>query len=385
MTNDFLLNNVPVSIIDYPPTEDASTFKDYTILLGEAYFDVGKEASNLFELPNINHLSQEQQDSRHLDYEDFLLEILYSMVMGTTAQNTSVNGDIVRSILALVMAKFFGDYEIKKAIREARSNGLGSPEWFKYPTLKHFVEFCSPERIALKQSPEQIEALNFVVTKLRYWLTSRVGKALSRPSTFLADSKLFVMAMRGVNNAEDAAILSMCMFGAVLRRAFSNVKSVLIVDEAAILLQFPALANQVGKLCANGGKSGISVILAAQEPGSIANCADGDRILGNCNIKLVGRIQPEVREAFRDILFIPEEILSPTMTDSFKPNKALGYSNWLLLDGRSYTRVRAYASAGSLAAVVNNTLEVKRRQELMAAAENPILGLHQYATELLPT
>ena len=385
MTNDFLLNDVPVSIIDYPPTEDASTFKDYTILLGEAYFDVGKEASNLFELPNINHLSQEQQDSRHLDYEDFLLEILYSMVMGTTAQNTSVNGDIVRSILALVMAKFFGDYEIKKAIREARSNGLGSPEWFKYPTLKHFVEFCSPERIALKHSPEQIEALNFVVTKLRYWLTSRVGKALSRPSTFSADSKLFVMAMRGVNNAEDAAILSMCMFGAVLRRAFSNVKSVLIVDEAAILLQFPALANQVGKLCANGGKSGISVILAAQEPGSIANCADGDRILGNCNIKLVGRIQPEVREAFRDILFIPEEILSPTMTDSFKPNKALGYSNWLLLDGRSYTRVRAYASAGSLAAVVNNTLEVKRRQELMAAAENPILGLHQYATELLPT
>jgi hypothetical protein len=37
MVNDFLLNNVPVSIIDYPPTDDASTFKDYTILLGYAY------------------------------------------------------------------------------------------------------------------------------------------------------------------------------------------------------------------------------------------------------------------------------------------------------------------------------------------------------------
>jgi hypothetical protein len=385
MINDFLLNHIPVSIIDYPPTDDASTFKDYTHLLGGAYFDVGKEAANIFELPNIEHLSPEQQKSRRLDYEDFLLEILYSMVMGTTTQNSSVNGDIARSILALVMDKFFKDYEIKKLYREARSTGIGSPAWEKYPTLVNFVEFCSPERIAMKQSPEQIETLNFVVTKLRYWLSSRVGKALSRPSTFAADSQLFVVAMRGVNNHEDAAILSMCAFGTILRRAFSNPKSMVLIDEAAILLQFPALANQVGKLCANGGKAGITVILAAQEPGSIKKCADGDRILGNCGIKLVGRVQPEVRDAFREILYIPEDILSPTMTDSFSPNKAWGYSNWLLLDGRSFTRVRAYASAGTLAAVVNNTHEVARRKELIAAAENPILGLHQYASELLPT
>jgi hypothetical protein len=72
------------------------------------------------------------------------------------------------------------------------------------------------------------------------------------------------------------------------------------------------------------------------------------------------------------------------MTDSFAPNQAMGYSNWILLDGRSYTRVRAYASAGGLAAVVNNPHEVARRQELIAAAEHPILGLHQYASELIP-
>jgi hypothetical protein len=268
--------------------------------------------------------------------------------------------------------------------REARTGGLGSPEWDNYPTLKHYLEFCSPERINLAQSPDQIQALDFIRTKLRYWLDSRVGSALSRPSTFAADSLLFVMAMRGVNNPEDAAILSMCMYGTVLRRAFSHPKSVLIVDEAAILLQFPALANQIGKLCANGAKAGIRVILAAQEPGSIKNCAAGDRILGNCDLKLVGRIQPEVADAFEEILHIPPEILAPTMTDSFAPNRAWGYSNWLLLDGRSYTRVRAYASAGSLAAVVNNPDEVARRKELIEAAENPILGLHQYASELLP-
>jgi hypothetical protein len=34
--------------------------------------------------------------------------------------------------------------------------------------------------------------------------------------------------------------------------------------------------------------------------------------------------------------------------------------------------------------VVNNPHEVARRQELIAAAEHPILGLHQYASELIP-
>ncbi len=383
--NNFLMNNVPVSIIDYPPTDDASTFKDYSKLLGGAYFDVGSEAANIFELPDIDHLIEEQQLERRKDYEDFLLEILLAMVMGAVVQNTNVNVDIVRSILALVLSKFFDDYEIISRYRAARTRGLGSPEWAEYPTLQDFVGFCSPERIALKTSPDQIAALDFVVTKLRYWLTSRVGQALSRPSTFSADSTLFVMAMRGVNNPEDAAILSMCMYGTVLRRAFSNPKSVLVIDEAAILLQFPSLANQVGKLCANGAKAGIRVILCAQEPGSVKNCAAGDRILGNCDIKLVGRIQPEVSTAFQDILLMPPEILAPCMTDAFSPNTALGYSNWLLLDGRTSTRVRSYASAGGLAAVVNNPDEVTRRKELMAAAKHPVLGLHEYAKELIPT
>ena len=381
--NKFLIEDIPVTLLDYPPTDSASTFKDYTRLVGGAYFDVGSEAANIFELPNINHLSREQQADRRKDYEDYLLDILLTMVMGAVTQNTSVDGDIVRSILALVLAKFFDDYEIKSNYRAARSGGLHSPAWAKYPALPDFVGFCSPERIGV-QSPDQIQALNFIVTKLRYWLTSRIGQALSRPSTFATDSKLFVMAMRGVNNPEDAAILSMCMYGTALRRAFSHAKSAVVVDEAAIALQFPYLANQVGKLCANGAKAGIRVILCSQEPGSIKNCAAGDRILGNCDIKLVGRVQPEVSRAFQDILMIPKEILNPCMTDSFAPNQAMGYSNWILLDGRSYTRVRAYASAGGLAAVVNNPHEVARRQELIAAAEHPILGLHQYASELIP-
>jgi hypothetical protein len=382
--NNFLINNIPVSIIDYPPTDDASTFKDYSKLLGGAYFDVGSEAANIFELPNIEHLNPEQQLERRKDYEDFLLEIILAMVMGAVVQNTHVNVDIVRSILALVLDKFFNDYEIISRYRAARTRGLGSPEWVDYPTLKDFVEFCSPERIALKTSPDQIQALDFIVTKLRYWLTSRVGQALSRPSTFAADSSLFVMAMRGVNNAEDAAILSMCMYGTVLRRAFSHPKSVLVIDEAAILLQFPSLANQIGKLCANGAKAGIRVILCAQEPTSVKNCAAGDRILGNCDIKLVGRVQPEVSRAFQDILLMPSEILAPCLTDTFAPNRALGYSNWVLLDGRSATRVRSYASAGGLAAVANNPDEVARRKELMAGAKHPVLGLHEYALELIP-
>jgi hypothetical protein len=166
LLNNLLTNGVPVSIVDYPPTDSASTFKDYTKLLGGAYFDVGSEAANIFELPNTNHLSPEQQLERHKDYEDFLLEILLAMVMGATTPNHDVNGDVVRSILALVLDKFFNDYEIKANYRAARSGGLDSPAWAQYPTLQDFVGFCSPERIALKQSPDRIQALNMSRLKM---------------------------------------------------------------------------------------------------------------------------------------------------------------------------------------------------------------------------
>jgi TraM recognition site of TraD and TraG len=384
MLNGVLAHNIPVTIVDCPATKDASTFKDYTTLLGGAFFDVGSECSNIFEIPDLSQLAEIDREDREKDYQEFLLEILQILVVGSSPDLFDpMLRDLVRSLLLLAMTKFFAAREIQTRYIKAVEGGLGSEAWKKYPVLNDFIGFCSPERINVME-PEQLKALSFIVTKLRSWTQSRVGQAFCRPSTFKTDSLLFTMAIRGVANAEDMAVISTVAYGTALRRAYSHSKSVLFLDEAAVLLKFPSLSLAIGKLLAIAAKAGIRVMIAAQEINSIETSAGGKQILANCDIKLIGRLESAAVDDISEVLRIPLELLAPNLTASYEPNKGWGYSNWLLLDGQSYTWVRIYASSGTLAAVVNNVDEVKRRQVILDQADHPIVGLAQYASELLP-
>jgi TraM recognition site of TraD and TraG len=382
--NGVLANNIPVTIIDCPPTKDASTFKSYTELLGGAFFDVGSECSNIFEAPNLSGLKEDELQDRRKDYEEFLLEILQMLVVGSNPEMFDpMLRDLVRMLLILVLGKFFEARDIQQRYADAIAGGINSPAWANYPVLGDFIAFCSPERVDVKQA-EQLTALAFIVTKLRGWTQSRVGKAFCYPSTFKTEALLFTMAIRGVANAEDMAVISTVAYGTALRRAYGQSKSVLFIDEAATLLKFPSLSLAIGKLMAIAAKAGIRVMLASQEVGSIKDSAGGEQILGNCDLKLIGRIETAAVDRIVEVFKIPIEVLAPNVLLNYAPNTAWGYSNWLLLDG-NYTQCRIYSSAGTLAAVVNNTYEVNRRNLLLAAAPHPLIGLAQYAAELLPS
>lgn len=80
--------------MDYSKPDESSTFTDYTSFLGKnrAYFDISKESSNLFELPDLQSalcclrtmlrkrssaslsLNPKLQEERFEDYIDFLRE-----------------------------------------------------------------------------------------------------------------------------------------------------------------------------------------------------------------------------------------------------------------------------------------------------------------------
>ena len=384
MLNGALANNLPVTIIDCPPTKEASTFRDYARLLGGAFFDVGSECSNIFEISDFSYLSLEDQEDRRKDSQETLLEIVQMLVTGSNPDMFEpIFRDLIRSLLTLVLSKFFAAREIQSRYIAAIEGGIGSDAWQKYPVLEDFIRFCSPERVNITE-PEQLKALSYIVTKLRSWTQSRTGQAFCRPSTFKTDSQLFVMAIRGVANAEDMAILAAVAYATAIRRAYNHPKSVLFLDEAATLLKFPALALAIGRLLAIAAKAGIRVMLAAQEVHSIKTCAGGEQILANCDIKLVGRIQPEAVDTISEVMKIPLELLAPNLTATYAPNTAWGYSNWLMMDGRSFTQCRIYTCAGNLAAVVNNPHEIERRKELISDAPHPLIGLAQYAAELLP-
>jgi hypothetical protein len=109
-----LAEGMPVVAMDYPKPDGSSTFSDYTRFLGErgAYFDIGRESSNLFELPNLRGLGQQLQSERLEDYKSFLGECLLTMVMGKDGMITPQLrrlADTVRSILGIAIDAFFRD------------------------------------------------------------------------------------------------------------------------------------------------------------------------------------------------------------------------------------------------------------------------------------
>jgi hypothetical protein len=382
--NGVLANNIPVTIVDCPTTAEAATFKHYTELVNGAYLDVGTAKNNIFQIPNLAAFGEREREDRSRDYRDWLLNMLLTLVVGANLKAVDPDRkDRVKSILLLAINAFFNAREIQVRYQRAIECGLGTPEWQNYPCLGDFIAFCQPARLNLNDTAD-LQALNAIVTRLRSWQTSRIGECLSKPSSFNADAQLFTIAIRGVSNPDDMAVLAMVVQGIALRRAYSFPKSVFFLDEAAALLKYDALAIEIGKLCAVGAKASIRVMLAAQHPQTIAECAGGADILANCNAILIGRIESQAVDLFTDTLKLPLEIIAPNCSPSYFPDQTELYSQWLVsIKGQPYTPVRIYSSPGALAAIVNNTHEVARRKFHLERAPNPIAGIHDYAQELI--
>ncbi|MGB8703186.1 MAG: hypothetical protein WCD18_27520, partial [Thermosynechococcaceae cyanobacterium] len=315
-----LASGIPVRALDFPKPDGTSTFTDYTKSLEGAYFDIGIEANNLFEVPDLRALPPAKQKERMEEFVAFLENALLTMVMGKS-NDPAVNTKC-RSILSLALKQFFDNELNQTRYRNALEAGVGSDAWAKIPTLREFLPFCKPEVLDLKFSDGVVKgAFELIELRLRFWLDSRVGRAISAPSTFKTDSQLLVFALRNVDNEEDAAVLALSALSSTLRCALQYPKSIFFIDEAPILFRFDEIAELVGRLCANGAKSGIRVIIAAQDPNTIANSIAGPKILQNLTTKLVGRIQRTAIPSFMEFLQYPRSIISRNAADTFFPEK----------------------------------------------------------------
>ncbi|PMB27572.1 hypothetical protein [Fischerella thermalis] len=386
-----LAHGMPVVAMDYPKPDGSSTFTDYTQFMGSdgAYFDIGKESSNLFELPNLSNLDPKLQQERFEDYKDFLQTALLAMIVGSKrgeGVQEKIATDTVRSILALAIKAFFSDDQIRDRYAAAFTCGFGSPEWEAIPTLVDFLSYCSYERLRLEANSSDVKvALEQVKLRLRFWLESRVGKAISRPSTFNSDARLLIFALRNLSNDEDAAILSLSAYSAALRRALAAPASVFFIDESPILFEYDSIAALVGRLCANGAKAGIRVIISAQDPDTIAQSPSGAKIFQNLTTRLIGRIQPSAIDSFVQILKYPKEIISRNATESFFPKKESVYSQWLLDDNGIFTFCRYYPAFNLLAVVANNPYEQHQRTAALSRYPDKFIALTELSKQLIAT
>ncbi|PMB02193.1 hypothetical protein CI594_07950 [Fischerella thermalis CCMEE 5196] len=380
-----LAHNIPVVALDFPKPDGTSTFTDYTYFMegNGAYFDISKQSNNLFEQPDLRLLNPEEQRDRMLDYIAFLESALMTMVLGSSSENQLLS-QTVRSLLNLALGAFFTDESIKARYQEAIAGGFGSIAWQKTPTLRDFLYFCSPEHLQLESIAGRVEdALNQIQLRLRFWLSSRVGKAISAPSSFPTDAQLLVFALRNLADNEDAAVLSLSAYSAALRRALSSPASIFFIDEAPILFEFDQISDLVGRICANGAKAGIRVILSAQDPDTIAKSKASSKILQNLTTRLIGRIQPVAVDSFTNILKYPREIIARNATESFFPRKEGIYSQWLLDDNGIYTFCRYYPGYEQLAIVANNPQEQAARQKVMQTHKDKYEAVSVFARQLV--
>ncbi|OLP17776.1 hypothetical protein BST81_11920 [Leptolyngbya sp. 'hensonii'] len=383
-----LSHGLPVVAMDFPKPDGSSTFTDYTAFMGEqgAYFDIGNQSNNLFEMPDLRALSLSDQRERFEDYKGFLESALMTMILGsgrTTSGHDRLLAQTIRSIIVLALNGFFQDSAIDQRYRLAMEGGFASDAWIKTPTLADFLDFCTPERLDLEQiQGENSQALQQIRLRLRFWLNSRVGRSISAPSSFRTDAQLLVFALRNLSSDEDAAVLSLSAYSAALRRALQSPASIFFIDEAPILFEFDEISALVARLCANGAKAGVRVILSGQDPDTIARSPSASKILQNLTTRLIGRIQPSAIDSFEQILKYPREIIARNASESFFPRRAGMYSQWLLDDAGLYTTVRYYPSEIQLAAVANNPHEQAARTAYLQACTDPLEGLARFAKAL---
>ena len=380
-----LAYGIPVVALDFPKPDGSSTFTDYTAFMegNGAYFDISKQSNNLFEQPDLRSLSEEEQRDRLMDYIGFLESALMTMILGSSGESQLLT-QTVRAIINLALEAFFSDEGIKERYRDAIVGGFGTMAWQKTPTLKDFLIFCSTEHLRLDNIGGRVEdALSQIHLRLRFWLSSRVGKAISAPSSFPTDAQLLVFALRNLSDSEDAAVLSLSAYSAALRRALSSPASIFFIDEAPILFEFEQISDLVGRICANGAKAGIRVILSGQDPDTIAKSKAASKILQNLSTRLIGRIQPVAVDSFVNILKYPKEIIARNATESFFPRKEGIYSQWLLDDNGIYTFCRYYPGYEQLAVVANNPDEQTGRQEAMQKYNDKYEGLSKFARQLV--
>ncbi len=380
-----LAHNIPVVALDFPKPDGTSTFTDYTEFMegNGAYFDISKQSNNLFEQPDLRFLSEEDKRDRFQDYVVFLESALMTMVLGSSTENQLLS-QTVRSLINLALGIFFADKSIQQRYEAAITEGFGSDAWQKTPTLKDFLTYCTREHLDLNSAGERIDdALEVINLRFRFWLQSRVGQAVSAPSSFPTNAPLLVFALRNLSDSEDAALLSLSAYSAALRRALSSPASIFFIDEAPILFEFEQISDLVGRLCANGAKAGVRVILSAQDPDTIARSRSASKILQNLTTRLIGRIQPVAVDSFVNILKYPREIITRNASESFIPRKEDIYSQWLLDDNGVYTYCRYYPGYEQLAVVANNPSEQTARDRTMKQYSDKYEAISIFARELI--
>ncbi len=382
-----LAHKIPSTVLEFPKDDGTGAFSDFCAYLEPycSYLDTGASdiGCNALEPPDLRGFDPKIQQERLGSYEEYLLELLFLLVFAGKEQfSTEIDPERVRTLLILIVSQFYSDLQIINRFAQGFRNGLGTPAWESMPILDDLFGFCSPERLELIDADgATIKALKYIKLRLRGWIETKVGRILNRPTTFATEKLMQVVAVRGLGNGIDAAIIGMVFNLFAARRSLSFSDSLIFADEAPILFEWDSLAKVIGKHFASSAKTGVRVILSAQEPASIGKSAGGDKIFANMTTKIIGKLTSGAIRAYSQWLGYPPGLLKNN--EGFKVNKRDRYSQWLLDDEGCYVPVRFYPSDLLLALAANNEREANLRKRYFQQSTDKITGLVDFSKAYL--
>ncbi|MEL6777782.1 MAG: hypothetical protein AAFO06_11040 [Cyanobacteria bacterium J06597_16] len=373
-----IAHGMNVISLDYPKPDGTTTYTDLVKFFGDqgAYFDVGSETNNLFQIPDLRHLPEKQQAERLDDYKEFLVKALDTMVMGADTENAM--GKRVHTVLWQALAAFFDDAAIMARYDAALEQGFDSAEWQEMPTLVDFVDVVAALDLGL-ESDLVTDAITTILLELRGWLTSRVGRAISQPSSIRTDAQLTIFALRNVGDNIEAAVLALSAQSMAFRRALEVTDSLLAIDESPILFKYSGIAQIIGQVCANGAKSGIRPLIIGQDPDTIANSVAGSQILQNLNTRFIGAIQANALPSYERLFGYDAKLLLPNTDESFRIDPSRICSHWLVDADSRLTPCSHHPSPELLAAVANNPKEQQARRRVLSQHANKFAGYSAFA------
>jgi hypothetical protein len=368
---------MPFTILDQPPSSEASTFEPFTKALGGSYINIFTSQFNFLEPPSIpRHISEETRTDAIAQHYSYVRKILLGMIVGAKDRVEGINSSLVGSAVSTAIAKFYDSQEIKLRIDRAKRGGIGSPEWAQYPILADFKKFCSVERLQLKDATEEtVATLEFMQMRIQAWIDGEYGKTLNAPSSVPLDASLITIALRQVSDGDLAIVFGTIAQSIAMRRAIvaslNPNGSAWFVDEVSSLTKQAPLSLALAETMVNCLKMGMRVFIAAQELASVFSSAGGEQIRNAIFYYLVGRIDPQGVEDFVR-LGIPEQIVRVNASSEFAPDTATNSSQWAIRVGDVWAHGRIYLPQTVVDLTANNLDERLARAERESTKQTTI-------------
>ncbi|KAI9129456.1 hypothetical protein [Acaryochloris sp. CCMEE 5410] len=387
-------------IFDFPPPNGQSTYEPLVATLNRlgvsaTYQSVDKKTINIMGIPDISWVDElpapgepgyyPEQPTREstISYiAENKLRILQA-IAGLNKQ-TGLEVELMSRALSLCFAEFY--QENKDRYEVAAKAPFGSEDAAQMPIYSEFVSYAygwliryAIDNDVQTHIREQFDALYLL---LKGVMSTSLGRAINGISAFDTNVDILVLGLTNVDTSQDSLIYGLSGFDLLLRKAMSQKKTLLMMDEGSELFVHSVFANMFGSICAAGRKWGCNVVLGFTGLESLVASPAASNVIANLQNRFVSKINKNSYKILVDHFDFRPENLKCFKKSAYNSNKQLQESYFIWKRDDRELLVKYAPDNVTLAVGANSKLETEARNRVMAQHTDPVAGLVAFGNQL---